>query len=230
MPKPNANQNNENIEDVKDDEKNEQVEDQNEDTGTNGEEVPQQDPKPSGERTFSQLDVNRMMAREKKQGRNSVYNELGIDPNDAKSIELIKTLMGATKAQNAESGDAGMIDQRVAEAERRAIVAEAKSEAMMLGVKPQFVDDVVTLALAHMEEQGDGAEFKTIIGEMKTKYATWFGGSDDPKETKGQKGTGSSIRSESGSNASKNDDGIGKRLAAQRKPSKRNFSYWGSNK
>ena len=230
MPKPNVNQNNENIEDVKDDEKNEQVEEQNENTGTNGEEVPTQDSKPSGERTFSQLDVNRMMAREKKQGRNSVYNELGIDPNDAKSIELIKTLMGATKSQNSESEDAMMIDQRVAEAEHRAMVAEAKSEAMMLGVKPQFVDDVVTLALARMEEQGDGAEFKTVIGEMKTKYATWFGGNEDPNESKGQKGTGSSIRSESGSNASKKEDGIGKRLAAQRKPNRKNFSYWGSNK
>ena len=102
--------------------------------------------------------------------------------------------------------------------------------AQKLGVKPQFVDDVVTLALARMEEQGDGAEFKTVIGEMKTKYATWFGGAEDPSESKGQKGTGSSIRSESGSNASKKEDGIGKRLAAQRKPNRKNFSYWDSNK
>ena len=185
------------------------------------------------ERTFSQNDVNRMMAREKKQGRNSVYNELGIDPNDTRSIELIKTLMGAQKAQDAQVDDVAATaatadaDQRVVEAENRAMIAEAKVEAMALGVQPQFVDDVVTLAMARMSEQGEGAEFKTIIGEMKTKYSAWFTPAADDKDSKGQKGTGSSIRSESGSNASKKDEGIGKRLAAQRKPNRKNFSYWG---
>lgn len=181
------------------------------------------------ERTFSQSDVSRMMAREKKQGRNSVYNELGIDPNDARSIELIKTLMGAQKAQGEQDATAvaAEADQRLIEAENRALMAEAKVEAMELGVQPQFVDDVVTLAMARMAEQGEGAEFKTIIGEMKTKYSAWFTPSGDERDSKGQKGTGSSIPPESGSNASKKDDGIGKRLAAQRKPSKKNFSYWG---
>lgn len=188
-----------------------------------------------GVKTFTQDDVNRMMTREKKQGRNSVYNELGIDQSDTDSIELIKSIMSAKK-QNVTGGDDASTasranDEKVAELEHRAKVAEAKAEAMMLGVKPQFVDDVVTLAAAHLAEQGDGAEFKSVIGELKSKYPLWFGEDDDDKNVAGKSGTGSSINPDSGSNGSKKDDGIGKRLAAQRKPSGngKKFSYWGKN-
>lgn len=188
----------------------------------------------SGEKMFTQEDVNRMMTREKKQGRNSVYNELGIDPNDTKSIELIKTIVDAQKGKAQEAGDTGNVaeqqNEQLAEAEHRAAVAEAKAEAMVLGVKPQFVDDVVTLATVRIAEQ-EGAEFKTIIGELKQKYPVWFGNADDDDmHNAGQKGTGSSIKSDSGSNGSNKEDGLGKRLAAQRKPSKKNFSYWGERK
>lgn len=191
-------------------------------------------PSGSGEKMFTQEDVNRMMTREKKQGRNSVYNELGIDPNDTKSIELIKTIVDAQKGQAQEAGDTGNVaeqqNEQLAEAEHRAAVAEAKAEAMVLGVKPQFVDDVVTLATVRIAEQ-EGAEFKTIIGELKQKYPVWFGNADDDDmHNAGQKGTGSSIKSDSGSNGSNKEDGLGKRLAAQRKPSKKNFSYWGERK
>lgn len=188
----------------------------------------------NGVKTFTQDDVNRMMTREKKQGRNSVYNELGIDPSDTDSIELIKSIMSAKK-QSVTGDDASTAsqanDEKVAELEHRAKVAEAKAEAMMFGVKPQFVDDVVTLAAAHLAEQGDGAEFKSVIGELKSKYPLWFGLDDDDKNSAGKSGTGSSINPDSGSNGSKKDEGIGKRLAAQRKPSGngKKFSYWGKN-
>lgn len=191
-------------------------------------------PSGSGEKMFTQEDVNRMMTREKKQGRNSVYNELGIDPNDTKSIEFIKAIVGAQNGQAQEAGNdndaIARQNEQLAEAEHRAAVAEAKAEAMTLGVKPQFVDDVVTLATVRIAEH-EGAEFKTIIGELKKKYPVWFGNADDDDmHNAGQKGTGSSIKSDSGSNGSNKEDGLGKRLAAQRKPSKKNFSYWGERK
>ena len=189
----------------------------------------------NGEKTFTQDDVNRMMTREKKQGRNSVYNELGIDPNDTDSIELVKLFMSGKKQSGSTDDDASTAsqadDEKVAELEHRAKIAEAKAEAMMLGVKPQFVDDVVTLAAAHLAEQGEDAEFKTVIGELKSKYPLWFGTDEDDKNAAGKSGTGSSINPDSGSNGSKKEEGIGKRLAAQRKPSGngKKFSYWGKN-
>lgn len=189
----------------------------------------------NGEKTFTQDEVSRMMTREKKQGRNSVYNELGIDPNDTDSIELVKSITSAKKHNANDVDDANATpqanDEKLAELERRAEVAEAKAEAMMLGVKPQFADDVVTLASAHLAEQGNGAEFKTVIGELKSKYPSWFGADADDNNAAGKSGTGSSINPDSGSNGSKKNDGIGKRLAAQRKPSAsgKKFSYWGKN-
>ena len=113
--------------------------------------------------------------------------------------------------------------------------AEAKAEAMMLGVKTQYVDDVVTLALAKMTEDSD---LKTIIGEFKTKYPVWFGESEEDddkgkgKDTKGktgQKGTGSSVKT-SKEDKKADEKGLGARLAAQRRGTGKKSSYWGNNK
>lgn len=183
------------------------------------------------EKTFTQADVTRMMTREKRQGRNSVFNELGIDPSDTKSIAMVKALMESQRqsAQPAQpEGDS--VNEQLAEAERRARMAEAKAEAMMLGVKPQFVDDVVTLATVRLAEQGENAEFKDVIGELKSRYPLWFGEDEDDKSATGKRGTGSSVNPDSGSKGSKENEGIGKRLAAQRKPHRKQGSYWGNSR
>lgn len=176
------------------------------------------------QKSFSQDEVSRMMAREKKQGRNSVFNELGINPNDKRMIKLVKSLTAKDSSDVSDEQDEG--SEKIAELEQRAMMAEAKAEAMMLGVKPQFVDDVVTLAYAKISESEEEKDFKTVIGELKSKYSLWFGKSDEDEENKGQKGTGSSVNPGSSSNGSK-EESIGKRLAAQRKPKGKNFSYWG---
>lgn len=203
--------------------------DDNGDSGDNSN--PPAAPAQPAEKTFTQSDVTRMMTREKKQGRNSVFNELGIDPNDAKSIAMVKALMESQRqsAQPAQPED-NAVNEQLAEAERRARMAEAKAEAMMLGVKPQFVDDVVTLATVRLVEQGEGAEFKDVIGELKSRYPLWFGEDEDDKSATGKRGTGSSVNPDAGSKGSKEDEGIGKRLAAQRKPHRKKGSYWGGNR
>ena len=183
------------------------------------------------EKTFTQADVTRMMTREKRQGRNSVFNELGIDPSDAKSIAMVKALMESQR-QSAQPAQpvSDSVNEQLAEAERRARMAEAKAEAMMLGVKPQFVEDVVTLATVRLAEQGENAEFKDVIGELKSRYPLWFGEDEDDKSATGKRGTGSSVNPDSGSKGSKENEGIGKRLAAQRKPHRKQGSYWGNSR
>lgn len=178
-------------------------------------------------KTFTQDQVNKMMTREKNQGRNSVYKELGIDPKDPNAISALKALIDSQKTEEQRAAEKEIeVQEKVNEAENRAMIAEAKAEAMMLGVKPQFVDDVVTLAIAKMTED---SELKTIIGEFKTKYPIWFGEDDDDnsKSKAGQKGTGSSVSSSQ--NKKDEEKGFGARLAAQR----RNISksnYWGAKK
>lgn len=183
------------------------------------------DGKKKSPRTFTQDEVTRMMTREKKQGRNAVLRELGIDPKDTKTISLLQGVM------KSKSGSQPEDDGHMAELERRTLVAEAKAEAMQQGAQAEYVDDIVTLALSKAEEDGD---VSTLVGEVKTKYPVWFGkqpeDDDDKKGTGankvGTKGTGSSVKSKAASK--KEEQNIGARLAAQRKA--RNTgkkSFWG---
>lgn len=184
-------------------------------------------------KTFTQEQVTKMMTREKNQGRNAVYKELGIDPKDTKAVNMFKAFMASQKTDEQKAAEQESENQtKLNEAEQRALVAEAKAEAMMLGVKSQYVEDVVTLALAKMTDDSD---LKTVIGEFKTKYPVWFGESekDDDKDDKGkgktgQKGTGSSVKNSDKEKKGEEDKkGIGARLAAQRKTSNKKSSYWG---
>ena len=185
-------------------------------------------------KTFTQEQVTKMMTREKNQGRNAVYKELGIDPKDTKAVNMFKAFMASQKTDEQKAAEQENENQaKVNEAEQRALVAEAKAEAMMLGVKSQYVDDVVTLALAKMTDDSD---LKTVIGEFKTKYPVWFGESEeDDKNNKddkgkgktGQKGTGSSVKNSDKDKKGEDNKGLGARLAAQRKTGNKKSSYWG---
>lgn len=225
-------------------EENEDVEDQTDNkdgSGKSGDDKSGKDKggddKGNSGKTFTQEQVNKMMTREKNQGRSAALKELGIDPKDSKAIAMVKALIDSQKTDEQKAAEKESENQtKVTEAEQRAQVAEAKAEAMMFGVKSQYVDDVVTLVLAKMTEDSD---LKTIIGEFKTKYPVWFGESseeDDKNKDKGngksktgQKGTGSSVKN---SDKEKKDEekGLGARLAAQRRGAGKKSSYWGNNR
>lgn len=211
------------------DNKDETGESENKDDSKAGEDA-NKETKPS--KTFTQDQVNKMMTREKNQGRNAVYKELGINPKDTKAIAMVKALIDSQKTDEEKRAEQESENQtKITEAEERAKVAEAKAEAMMLGVKTQYVEDVVTLALAKMTDDFD---LKTIVGEFKTKYPVWFGESeDDSNENKGtkgktgQKGTGSSVKN-SDKEKKGEEKGFGARLAAQCRGNKKKSSYWGN--
>lgn len=194
------------------------------------------DDKGKSSKTFTQEQVNKMMTREKNQGRSAALKELGIDPKDSKMVAMVKALIESQKTDEQKAAEKDAENQtKMNEAEQRAQVAEAKAEAMMLGVKTQYVDDVVTLALAKMTEDSD---LKTIIGEFKTKYPVWFGesedddkgGKDKEKGKTGQKGTGSSVKTSKEDKGKGEEKGLGARLAAQRRGTGKKSSYWGNNK
>lgn len=222
---------------IKNDHADEEIEEKEgkgaEGTGSNdsdkGSEGKEGDKKSEG-KTFTQDQVNRMMTREKNQGRNAAYKEMGIDPKDEKTVKMFKAFIESQKTDEQKAKEKESENQtKMNEAEQRANAAEAKVEAMMLGVKPQYVDDAVALALAKLTDDSD---MKTIIGEFKIKYPIWFGESekdnDKDKGKTGKKGTGSSIKS---SDKDKNDKegtkSLGARLAAQRKTGNKKSSYWG---
>lgn len=179
-------------------------------------------------KSYTQKQLSQMMTREKKQGRNAALRELGIDPKDKKTIALLQSILkGTSMSQQSESAN----DQQLAEANKRALVAEIKAEAMKQNAQVNFVDDIVTLVMSKMDADED-SDMSTLIGEFKTKYPAWFEKTiveEEKKETAGQRGTGSSAKGNSANNSKSGDaSSLGKRLAAQRKshnPNKK--SFWG---
>lgn len=180
----------------------------------------------SKEKSFSQSQVNKMMAKEKRQGKNAAFKELGIDPKDEKTVKMLKAFV---KSQNEGKGDVNdKNDYRESEAEKRATIAEAKLTAINLGVKPKYAEDVVTLAMSKMSKDED-SDMESIISEFKIKYPNWFGleAEDEDGKKGGEKkkqGTGSSVKPDSDKGGKQK--GLGERLAAQRNASKAKKSYW----
>lgn len=191
------------------------------------------DLKKKEERTFTQEEVNRMMAREKKQGRAALLKELGYEDEKA-AINASKSYNAWLQAQKSDDEKAAdekaANDRALLEAQTKAELSEAKVEAMMLGCQPAYVEDVIALAVAKKTDDGD---FKTIIGDLKKKYPVWFGEfSDDDEEEKkkeekkkeGQKGTGGSV----GKSKEKKEEeqSLGTRLAAARRVKSDKKSFW----
>lgn len=173
------------------------------------------------EKMLLQSEVNKIAAKEKNQGRNSVYKELGVDPNDKDTIALIKALTSANKADETTKED--NVADELAEAKQAAFIAEAKAEAMMQGCQKQYVEDVVTLATARLSEDSD---LKTAFGELKSKYPVWFEDVEAKGSNVGKKGTGSSMRGAAVSENSKTES-FGAKLAAKRKDAvNKKSSYW----
>lgn len=177
-------------------------------------------------KSFTQKQLNKMMTREKNQGRNAALRELGVDPKDKKTIALLQSILkGTGNGQQSE----GANDQQLAEANKRALVAEIKAEAMKQNAQVNFVDDIVTLVMSKMEADEE-SDMSTLIGGFKTKYPAWFekATEEDKKESAGQRGTGSSTKGASAKGGKGGDsDNLGKRLAAQRKSQNSNKkSFW----
>lgn len=204
---------------------------QNNDGGNSGDEGNDGNDSGNNSKTFDQKQVNKMMAREKRQGRNAAFRELGIDPKDSKTIALIKSVLSGSSADNGGNAGNQENDSKVEEANNRARIAEIKADALQLGAKSNYVDDVVTLVMNKIAGE-DEPDVSAAIGEVKTKYSVMFNGDDgvdkDKDKNKGAKGTGSSVsnKGKNGSNSEKNN--LGARLAAQRKGSNpKKTSFWG---
>lgn len=172
-------------------------------------------------KTFTQEEVNRMMAVEKNQGRMSVLKELGVD--DAKSakegLAKYKELVDAQKTDAQKASEIAATEKAAREAaELKAQVLENKLSLVSLGVKSEFVDDLLLLASSKVSES---KTFSDVVSEMKAdeKYKTFFGEADSKSI-----GTGNKVDSK------KTDvvpEGIGARLAQKQKVVGKENSYFG---
>lgn len=189
-------------------------------------------------KTFTQEQVNRMMTAEKNQGREAAFREMGINPNDPNTMNMMNMFKAFMSAMQTPEQQTQQIQNQVAqqqvkitEAENRALKAEVKADAMQNGILGQYVDDAVVIIMSKLDDKTD---VKTVVGELKNKYPVWFGIDGNTQQqnnnsnSTGQQGTGSSVGNASGKGGQgKNKaEGLGARLAAQRKTSSVKKSFW----
>ena len=164
-------------------------------------------------KTFTQEDVNRLLKNEKESAKKALLKELGVE--DAKSakegLAKYKEILDKDKTAAEKAGeDLAAETKAKQEAEKRALLAEAKVEVLSAGCKPEYLEDVITLAMTKVSDDKDLA---AVVKEMKesSKYSAFFGEFDDGS---GDKGTGGG----SGFKKKQEPDkkgGLGSRLGAQ---------------
>lgn len=167
------------------------------------------------DKTFTQEQVNSMIAAEKRKNLSSVYKGLGFD-----SEEAAKAFVDKYKGEEEKNKtDLVRAQERASqlEAEKRAEAAKAQDlqyrfDAMAEGCDAKSAADVVVLAKAKMSDDND-KDFAAALKEVKEQYPAMFGQTDNGNGG-GTGGGGTSPRQKLKSG---DLSGIGKRLAEQRK-------------
>lgn len=165
------------------------------------------------DKTFTQEQVNSMIAAEKRKNLSSVYKGLGFD-----SEEAAKAFVDKYKGEEEKNKtDLAKAQERASqlEAEKSAEAAKAQDlqyrfDAMAEGCDAKSAADVVVLAKAKMSDDKD---FAAALKEVKDQYPAMFGQTDNGNGG-GTGGGGTSPRQKLKSG---DLSGIGKRLAEQRK-------------
>lgn len=163
-------------------------------------------------KTYTQQQLNSMMANEKRTARNALLKELGFEVGDDQSYQTtvanIKKTLDAGKTQQQLDQEAkAKAEGEAKEANARAALAEMKVSALTAGVKPDRLDDMIILAQAKIAQ---GQKADQAFTDLKKNYPDAFG-----VESSG--GTGSHVNP---ANKTGNDgENRGTRLAKQNKTS-----------
>ena len=167
----------------------------------------------AGDKTFTQDQVNSMIAAEKRKNAASFFKGLGFDSEDAAKA-FVEKYKGEEEKNKTDLVKAQEKATQL-EAEKNAEMAKAqdlqyKFDAMAEGCDAKSAADVVVLAKAKMSDDKD---FAAALKEVKEQYPAMFGQTDNGNSG-GTGGGGTSPRSKMKSG---DLSGIGKRLAEQRK-------------
>lgn len=159
-------------------------------------------------KTFTQEEVNRMMADEKRQGRASVLKDLGVEDEAAAKDALSKyqANIEAQKTELQKAQDATAAEKQArALAEQQAVQLNNKLAALTKGVKPEFLEDALAIAATKVTNKEDLGK---VLDGMKERYAMFFSGTEQPNAP----GTGTAPGSK---RTGQGEKGIGTRLGEQ---------------
>lgn len=169
---------------------------------------PTPEPSPAGGKSYTQEQLNAMMAAEKRTARQALLKELGFTVEDDKSFKDtmagIKQTLDANKTQAQKDAEARKLaEDNLAAAEARANQLNMKVSLLSAGVQAQYLDDVITIAVSKVTESNP---IEKVIEDLKQRYPMFFSGSPAPAS-----GTGN------GNNPPKKPnqgtDSLGKKLA-----------------
>ena len=168
----------------------------------------------AGEKTYTQAQVNVMLANEKRQGKQSILRALGIkDVNEGKS--KMQQQQQTNQQQLDEENQAAQLlsnaRQAQANAEARAQAAERKLSVLKAGVRPEFVDDVVYIATG---KATDAEDFEEVVTAMKETHSFYF--VQDNNSNQNNNGTGGNTNFKKQQQQQEQAGALGKRLAEQR--------------
>lgn len=161
---------------------------------------------------YTQEQINTMMANEKRTARQALLKSLGIELKEGEkyedAIKRIKGTLDAGKTQAQLDAEAKIkAEDERDEANKKVSSLETKVAALSAGVKPESLDDVITLAQAQVSA---GKTLEDALKELKEKYPVLFGESDK------NNGTGNSTNPP---RKGANTEGLGQRLAKNSKHS-----------
>lgn len=162
------------------------------------------------EKTFTQAEVNAMMAKEKDQGRKAILKELGVtDVKNAKdALDKYKEYLESQKSDLQKAQDAAAeIEKNRKLLEEELAITNQKLTVLTAGCASDKADDVCVLARARMN---DKTTFEQAVGQVKESYPDLFGQSAQ------NKGTGNGVNPQN-RGTSQNNGSIGQRLASQHK-------------
>lgn len=163
----------------------------------------------SAGKTFTQAEVNQMMAGEKRSARSAILKELGYEVKDGKysdAVKAIKDILDSGKTQQQKDKEAkDKAEGDLAAEQTKSANLQARLDVITAGIKPEFVDDAIRLLMPQVSES---KTLTSLVEDYKTKYPNWFGDS-------GSNGTGNSTKNNR--NPGNNNQGLGKRLAEAKK-------------
>ena len=168
----------------------------------------------AGEKTYTQAQVNVMLANEKRQGKQAILRALGIkDVNEGKS--KMQQQQQTNQQQLDEENQAAQLlsnaRQAQINAEVRAQAAERKLSVLKAGVRPEFVDDVVYIATG---KATDAEDFEEVVTAMKATHSFYF--VQDNNSSQNNNGTGGNTNFKKQQQQQEQAGALGKRLAEQR--------------
>lgn len=170
---------------------------------------------------YTQEQINTMMANEKRTARQALLKALGIELKDGEKYEealkRVKTTLDAGKTQAQLDAEAKTkAEGERDEANKKVSTLETKVAALSAGVKPEALDDVITLTQAKVLS---GKTTEQALKELKAAYPVLFGEDD--------KGSGTGNPNNPARNkGGNNSEGLGARLAKGNKTTASKSSYF----